>query len=77
MAMAANACRSGYKASPLLWLTVNGAPVAFRQEGTEATASLDLQHNTHIHSEWREPYGHIVIASTGRDAAYAIAGGTA
>jgi len=64
--------------SPLLWLTVNGQPVAFRQDGAEVSASLDLEQNTHIHSEWRDPYGHIVIAhASDGTAAYAIAGGTA
>jgi amidase len=64
--------------SPLLWLTVNGQPVAFRQDGAEVSASLDLEQNTHIHSEWRAPYGHIVIAhASDGTAAYAIAGGTA
>ncbi len=64
--------------APLLWLTVNGEPVAFRQDGLQASASLDLAENGHVHSEWRAPYGHIVIACA-RDgaAAYAAAGGTA
>jgi amidase len=64
--------------TPLLWLTVNGQPVAFRQDGVEVSASLDLEQNTHIHSEWREPYGHIVIAcASDGTAVYTIAGGTA
>lgn len=64
--------------TPLLWLTVNGQPVAFRQDGAEVSASLDLEQNTHIHSEWREPYGHIVIAcASDGTAVYTIAGGTA
>ncbi|AOF92648.1 amidase family protein (plasmid) [Sinorhizobium sp. RAC02] len=64
--------------TPLLWLTVNGQPVAFRQDGIEVSASLDLEQNTHIHSEWREPYGHIVIAcASDGTAAFTIAGGTA
>lgn len=64
--------------TPLLWLTVNGQPVAFRQDGLEVRAALDLEQNTHIHSEWRDPYGHIVIAcASDGAAAYAIAGGTA
>jgi len=62
-------------AAPLLWLTVNGQPVAFQQEGAQATASLDLAENTHPHSEWRPPYGHLVIACAPGIAAYAIAGG--
>ena len=62
---------------PLLWLTVNGKPVTFRQEGNQATASLDLPENTHAHSEWRAPYGHLVIARAPGMAAYTIAGGTA
>lgn len=63
--------------TPLLWLTVNGQPIAFRQEGMQISASLDLAENTHIHSEWRSPYGHIVIACARGTAAYAIVGGTA
>jgi amidase len=64
--------------APLLWLTVNGQPVAFTQDGAKVTAKLDLDENTQIHSEWRSPYGHIVIACTSDGtAAYAIAGGTA
>ena len=64
--------------APLLWLTVNGQPVTFRQDGAEASASLDLDENTHIHSAWRDPYGHIVIAgASDGSAAYTIAGGTA
>ncbi|MFC6447565.1 amidase [Shinella zoogloeoides] len=63
--------------APLLWLTVDGEPVAFEQAGALATASLDLPENTHAHSEWRAPYGHIVIACAPGVAAYAIAGGTA
>ncbi len=63
--------------APLLWLTVNGEPVVFEQAGALATASLDLPENTHPHSEWRAPYGHIVIACAPGAAAYAIAGGTA
>ena len=62
-------------AAPLLWLTVNGQPVAFQQEGAQATASLDLAENTHSHSEWRPPYGHLVIACAPGIAAYAITGG--
>ena len=62
--------------TPLSWLTVNGQPVAFRQEGTEVSASLDLDDNTHVHSEWRAPYGHIVIACTKGQAAFASIGGT-
>ncbi|MBD9373744.1 amidase [Rhizobium sp. ARZ01] len=63
--------------TPLLWITVNGQPVTFRQEGTQISASLDLAENTHVHSEWRRPYGHIVIACARGTAAYAIVGGTA
>lgn len=63
--------------TPLLWLTVNGEPVAFRQEGQKASAGLDLDENSHVHSEWRAPYGHIVIACAKGAAAYAIVGGTA
>ncbi|MCR6498264.1 amidase [Shinella sp. CPCC 101442] len=63
--------------SRLLWLTVNGAPVVFQQEGTQIDASLDMEDNTHVHSEWRNPYGHIVIACAEGAAAYAIVGGTA
>lgn len=63
--------------SRLLWLTVNGVPVAFRQEGGQIDANLDLEENTPIHSEWRGPYGHIVIACTEDAAAYAIVGGAA
>ncbi|RFZ87310.1 amidase [Shinella sp. WSJ-2] len=62
---------------PLSWLTVNGQPVAFRQEGVEVSASLDLDDNTHIHSEWRAPYGHIVIACANGQAVFASLGGTA
>nr|WP_314091706.1 amidase [uncultured Shinella sp.] len=62
--------------TPLSWLTVNGQPVAFRQEGAEVSASLDLDENTHVHSEWRAPYGHIVIACTRGQAAFASIGGT-
>lgn len=64
-------------AVPLLWLTVDGEPVTFEQADGEATASLDLPENTHIHSEWRAPYGHVVIACAPGAAAYAVAGGTA
>ena len=61
--------------APLLWLTVNGETVPFRQEGAEVHASVDLEPNSHIHSEWRGPYGHIVIACTqDGTAAYAVAG---
>ena len=64
--------------APLLWLTVNGQPLAFRQDGVEVSASLDLDENAHIHSEWRGPYGHIVIAgASDGSAAYTIAGGVA
>jgi len=63
--------------APLLWLTVNGEPAVFEQAGALATASLDLPENTHAHSEWRAPYGHIVIACAPGAASYAIAGGTA
>jgi amidase len=64
--------------SPLLWMTVNGRPVAFRQDGGKASASLDLEENSHVHSTWRKPYGHIVIAcASDGTAAYAVAGGTA
>lgn len=63
--------------SRLLWLTVNGVPVAFQQESGQIDANLDLEENTRIHSEWRDPYGHIVIACTEDTAAYAIIGGTA
>ncbi len=64
--------------APLLWLTVNGEPVAFRQEGGAAHASLDLAENTHVHSEWRGPYGHVVIAcASDGAAAYRVAGGVA
>nr|WP_298096077.1 amidase [uncultured Shinella sp.] len=62
--------------TPLLWLTVNGQQVPFRQEGTDVSVTLDLDENTHVHSEWRAPYGHIVIACARGEAAYAIAGGT-
>ncbi len=63
--------------TPLSWLTVNGQPVAFRQEGMEVSARLDLEDNTHVHSEWRAPYGHIVIACAKGQAAFASIGGTA
>ncbi|MEW9613906.1 amidase [Shinella sp. S4-D37] len=66
-----------YSAAPLLWLTVNGRPIAFRQEDGRASASLDIDENSHVHSEWRAPYGHIVIARSQGAAAYAIVGGTA
>lgn len=63
--------------SPLLWLTVNGQPVAFRQDGAAVSASLDLDENSHSHSEWRAPYGHIIIAgASDGSAAYTIAGGS-
>ena len=62
--------------TPLSWLTVNGQPVAFRQEGIEVSASLDLDENTHVHSERRAPYGHIVIACAKDHAAFASIGGT-
>ena len=41
---------------------VNGEAVEFHQDGETATASLDIAANTHIHSEWQEPYAPIVIA---------------
>ncbi|TAA64609.1 amidase [Shinella sp. JR1-6] len=63
--------------APLLWLTVNGQSVAFHQDGLRASAVLDLSENSHIHSEWRAPYGHTVIAVTQGAAAYVIVGGTA
>lgn len=56
--------------APLLWLTVNGKPVAFQQDGTQITASHELDQNTHRHSEWCAPYGHIVIAATKGQAAF-------
>lgn len=49
-------------AAPLLWLTVNGRPLEFRQDRAQATAILEMEQNTHVHSEWRCPYGHLVIA---------------
>ncbi len=62
--------------SPLLWLTVNGQSIAFHQDGAEVRASLELDENTHAHSEWRGPYGHIVIAGAGDgSAAYISVGG--
>ena len=64
--------------SPLLWLTVDGRQVAFLQENGQAHTSVEIDQNSHIHSEWRAPYGHIVIAATNDGTvAYAIVGGTA
>lgn len=63
--------------TPLLWLTVNGEPVSFRQDGMQISASLVVDRNTHVHSEWRNPYGHVVIACAQGTAAYAVVGGTA
>ncbi|MGD9481538.1 hypothetical protein, partial [Shinella sp. G-2] len=58
----------------LVWLTVNGEPVAFQQDGGIATASLDIAGNTHIHSEWLEPYAPVVIAcASDGSAQFAIA----
>jgi amidase len=66
---------SATNAAPLAWLTVNGEQVSFRQDGDTAQARVEVAANTRPHSEWREPYGHIVIAATGHDAAYCVAGG--
>lgn len=68
---------SATSAVPLLWITVNGEEISFRQDGQTAQARVELAANTRPHSEWREPYGHLVIAATGDDAAYCVAGGTA
>lgn len=65
----------GQSHTTLLWLTVNGLPVAFRQEGLRIRASVELEENTYIHSEWRAPYGHIVIACADGAATYAVVGG--
>ena len=66
---------SATNAAPLAWLTVNGEQVSFRQDGDTAQARVEVAANTRPHSEWREPYGHVVIAATGHDAAYCVAGG--
>lgn len=65
-----------HSSSPLLWLTVDGQPVELQQDDVSMSASLDLEQNTHIHSEWRGPYGHIIIAcASDGTAAFAVVGG--
>ena len=61
--------------APLLWMTVNGEQIGFIQDETGAHARVEVAINTRLHSEWREPYGHIVVVSTGNEATYRIAGG--
>lgn len=64
-------------AEPFLWITVNGEPVDLQPSATEVSTALDLEANRRCHSEWREPYGHLIVACTANDAAYAVAGGLA
>lgn len=47
-----------------LLLTIDGTPVIPKREGPRFRAEHTLARNGHRHSEWREPYGHLVIAVT-------------
>ena len=51
---------SGSNAPPIL--TVNGKPVEVGREGDGYRGSIVTSRNRYRHSEWQEPWGHVVIA---------------
>lgn len=70
--------------APRLTLFVNGAEVIPERAGTHFKARLRVPLSEHqaIHSEWRQPYGSIVLAIASSDtsmptAKYAVVGGIA
>jgi amidase len=65
----------GETSAPRLDLFIDGEPVESRRAGTTFTASrrvLTKEHRSR-HSEWREPYGHIVLAIASGVAALPVA----
>jgi amidase len=66
---------AGETSAPQLDLFINGAPLECVRDGQKFTARRRLPTQAHRprHSEWREPYGHIVLAVASGDAALPIA----
>lgn len=52
-------------ASDRLILTVNGVPLAAERTGTGFTAGTVVAANRRRHSDWRGPWGHLVVALAG------------
>jgi amidase len=66
----------GETKAPRLDLVIDGEPVEFQRERRKFAARrrvLTKEHRAR-HSEWREPYGHIVLAIATGDAALPAAG---
>jgi amidase len=65
----------GETSAPELRLFINGAPVEVSRGGSRFTARRRVVTQEHRprHSEWRGPYGHIVVAVATADAALPIA----
>jgi amidase len=61
---AAEVLVEGETSAPQLRLFINGAPVEVLRDGERFSARLRLptKEQRPRHSEWREPYGHIVMA---------------
>jgi amidase len=55
---------SGESDARSIWLSVNGEPVEAHRDGDAYRAKVTLPKQVHeqVHSEWREPYGSMVIA---------------
>jgi amidase len=70
--------------APQVHLFIDGAAVTVSRDGRSFTARRRVHTKEHRprHSEWREPYGHIVLAVASgnaiwRSAAYAVVDGVA
>jgi len=62
----------------LVEVTVGGRPLDLANSGERWTGEVDLAVNDQRHSEWRGPYGHLVVATgNGRIGAFEVIGGVA